>query len=360
MNHAVRAIGRLWDRLVAVDRFVRLHQLFFTAIWPLLGAASVRPDLAAAQLMALLGVTLCFLISAAVFNDVIDLPIDRTDPHRQHDPLVRGIIRPRQALIVALVQPLLTIPFTIWLGGNTRAHLMLAVAFILMAAYNAWGKRCPFPPLTDAIQGLSWASLTLYAPLALAMAPNALTWTLAAYGIVLTLFFNGIHGSLRDLTNDFSRGARTTAILLGARPSAGNGPARVPGLMAAYAWLVLALLVLVSAVLMFRNDFGYGPIASTVTTLAVGSLHLAAIVLHADVVRPRASEWDWAWRLQLYLVTVNPIVAFAAHAGIEVTATLFILHVLALVLFGCTGAVSQWIWVWILSGLSPVRIVRSR
>jgi 4-hydroxybenzoate polyprenyltransferase len=359
MSPAVRTVGRLWDRVVAVDRFVRLHQLFFTAIWPLLGAASVRPDLTAAQLMALLGVTLCFLISAAVFNDVIDLPIDRTDPHRRHDPLVRGTIRPWQALLVALVQPLLTIPFTSWLGGDRRAHLVLAVAFILMAAYNAWGKRCPFPPLTDAIQGLSWASLTLYAPLALAMAPNALTWTLAAYGIVLTLFFNGIHGSLRDLANDFSRGARTTALVLGARPSPGGGPARVPGLMAAYAWLLLALLVFASAALMVRNDFGYGPIAWTLTTLAVGCLHLAAIALHADVVHPRAAVWDRAWRLQLYLVTVNPIVAFAAHAGIGVTATLFMLHMLALVLFGTTGPVIQWIWVSIRSGLSPVRMVRS-
>src|SRR5262245_47882898 len=195
-----RRLGtRAWQLVLAVDRFVRLHQLFFTGMWPLLGAASVRRDFRSAELGALLAVISCYLIFAAVLNDVVDLPVDRSDPTRRDHPLVRGSIRPWQALSFALVQPLFTVPLTVWLGGSMRAHAMLATSFVLMGAYNVWGKRCPFPPLTDALQGLAWASLTLYAPFALGVDPTPLTWSVAAYVAVFTLFFNGIHGSLRDL-----------------------------------------------------------------------------------------------------------------------------------------------------------------
>jgi 4-hydroxybenzoate polyprenyltransferase len=342
-----------WDWVLAADRFVRLHQLFFSAVWPLLGAASVRRDLTIGQLSALLGVMLCFHIYTYVLNDVVDLPIDRTQPGRQSDPLVCGAIRPWQALLIAFVQPVLAIPLTMWIGGTLRALTTLAVGFALMGAYNLWGKRCPVPPLTDAIQGLAWGSLAVYAPQALGAEPNALTWMVAAYVAVFTLFFNGIHGSLRDLGNDLASGARTTAIFLGARPAPGNGDAYVPVAVAAYASSVLALLIGISAALMVRNDFGYGPIVWTGTTIAVGTLNLFTVMLHPKVVRPRGPAWDVEWRLQLYLVAISLPVAFAAHASVEVLFVLVLLNVIALVLFGYTPVVTRWAWLTIRSAIRP-------
>jgi 4-hydroxybenzoate polyprenyltransferase len=353
-----RFVRRLRDVILTVDRLVRLHQLFFTAIWPLLGAATVRGDLSTAELAGLLGVAICFLVPAAVINDVVDLPIDRTDPNRQQDLLVRGIVEPRQAVAIAVVSAVLTIPLTAWVGGAIPGQLMLGAAFVLMVVYNVWGKRCPVPPLTDLVQGLSWASFTLYGPLAIGGAPNALTWTLAAYAVVLTLSFNGVHGSLRDLTNDLMRGARTTAIFLGARPDPEQGVARVPAAMAVYASLVLAAVVAVSTIFVIRNDFGYEPLPWTVMAIGVSAVNLAAVALQPHMVRPRPSTWDASWRLQLYLVTVNPILAFIGYAGANVTLLLAVLHFIALMLFGCTGAILRWMW-WLVRSASPARrIVR--
>jgi 4-hydroxybenzoate polyprenyltransferase len=357
-GRARRALRWSSERVLAIDRLIRLHQLFFTAIWPILGAASVRRSFTVEEVGALLCVIICFLVSAAVLNDVVDLPIDRTDPLRQQDALVSGAIRPWQGLALALVQPVLTIPFTIFLGGTWTAHAWLGAAFILMAAYNLWGKRCPFPPLTDAVQGLSWASLTIYGAQSVGAAPNSLTWTVAVYVIVLTLFFNGVHGSLRDLTNDLANDARTTAIFMGARPDARNGAPRVPFSLALYASTLLALMVGICVLLVVRNDFTYSPIVWIITTVAVGAINIAAITIQPSVVRPRGSAWGAAWRMQLYLVTVVLPVAFMAYASVKLSAVLIALHMLALVLFGTTPPVVRWAWVAIRSAFWAADIER--
>lgn len=348
----VSALRRTWDGVLETDRLVRLHQLFFSALWPLLGAASVRGDLSASELGGLLAVMLCFHIYTYLLNDVIDLPIDRTQPQRQGDPLVRGSIRPSTALLIALLQPGLTIPITIWLGGTLRAHMTLAAGFAMMGAYNLWGKRCPFPPLTDIIQGFAWGSLAIYAAQVLGTAPTPLTWLVAGYVVVFALFFNGIHGSLRDLANDFDRGARTTAIVLGARPAKGTGDAYISRSVVVLASLILAALIGMIGVIMARNDFGYTPMVWTATAVAVGTLSLLAVVLHPRVMRPRGAAWDVAWRLQLYIVAISLPLAFAAHA-IRVSFVLLSLNLLALALFGCTTAVARWAWLTLQSAIRP-------
>jgi 4-hydroxybenzoate polyprenyltransferase len=310
-----------------------------------LGAASLGRDFTGGEIGVLLAVMFCFHTYAFVLNDVIDLPIDRTQPNRQDTALVRGAIRPSHALLVALIQPALTVPMTMWLGGTWRAHATLAAGFVLMAMYNVWGKRFRFPPLTDAIQGMAWASLAVYAPLALGAQPNVLTWMVAAYVAVFTLLFNGIHGDLRDLANDLAHGARTTAIFLGARPASDGGNAYVPRAMVAYAWSVVALLVGLNVALMARNDFGYGPFAWTATTLLLGVVNCAVVMLHPTVVHPRGPFWDVAWRFQLYLVMMSLPVAFIAHATAEVLIALVLLSMISVPLFGSAASiVVRWAW----------------
>jgi len=333
---------RAWEWVLITDRFIRLHQLFFTAVWALLGAASVGRDLAPGELGALLGVVLAFHIYTYVLNDVIDLPLDRTQPQRSGDPLVSGAIRPWQALLIALVQPVLAVLLTTVLGGSWRAHATLLGGFALMGAYNLWGKCCYVPPLTDAIQGCAWGSLAIYAPLALGAEPSGLAWTVAVYVAVFTLLFNGVHGSLRDLANDFSSGARTTAIVFGARPAPDAGDAYVPRALAVFASVVLAALIVTSTALVLRNDFGYGQTGWVITAIAVGALNLFAVALQPTVVRPRGPAWDRAWRLQLYLLMIAPSVAFIGHLSVPMLFVLLSLNAIALLLFGCSSLVARW------------------
>lgn len=343
-RNMVRAARRAWNWILATDRIIRLYLLFFTASCVLFGASSIPHDITIGQLSALLGVTLCFHVYTYTLNDVIDLSIDRVNPARRQDLLVRGVLTPRQVLLIAFIQPLLTIPLTASLGVGAAAYVTLGAAFALMGAYNVWGKRCPFPPLTDAIQGMAWGSLAIYGAQGTGATPTALTWMVAAYLTGFTLLFNGIYGPFRDLASDFAAGARTTAIVLGARPASAGGRRYVPRALSAYAWCILAVLVGMNAVLIFRNDFHYSTSVWIATACVLGALNLWAVLLQPQVLNPLESAADVAWRLQMYiLVSVLPI-AFFAHAGAGVLLAIAFLNAFALVLFDCTSAVTRWVW----------------
>jgi 4-hydroxybenzoate polyprenyltransferase len=333
---------RAWEWVLAMDRFVRIHYMSFSALWPLLGATTVR-GVTGGTLAALLGVTFCFHAYAMLFNDVVDLPIDRTQPRRQRDPLVRGAIKPWQVLTVALVQPALAVLLTMSFPVSIPAHATLGAAFALMGAYNLWGKRCRFPPLTDAMQAFAWASLAVYGALVSGDQPNAMTWMVAAYGALFTLLVNGIHGPLRDLENDFVSGARTTAIFLGARPVRSSDPV-VPPAVGIFDAAVRAGLIGVLGLLVLRNDFGYRLVPWTVTAVTVGAMSAAIAMLHNKVVHPRRPEWEVAFRLDVFLLTTSLPVAFVAYAGTNVLVVLLLLHGIALALFSTTPAVARWAW----------------
>ncbi len=84
----------LLDLVMAADRLVRLHFLVFTSQLVIFGLAAATVHGAATpawpRLLGIFAVGLAFHVFAYVFNDVIDLPVDRTQPRRAGDPLVKG------------------------------------------------------------------------------------------------------------------------------------------------------------------------------------------------------------------------------------------------------------------------------
>jgi 4-hydroxybenzoate polyprenyltransferase len=353
MQRAHRILGcrstatilRLWNAILEVDRFVRLHFFVFSGLLPLLGASTVRRDLTGGQIAALLSVALCFHVYSYVLNDVMDLPIDRTEPQRQQDPLVRGAIAPGVALTIALIPIPLTVPLTVWLGGGPSAYTTLAAGFALMAVYNIWGKHCRVPPLTDCAQGVAWGSLALYAAVAVGGEPNVLTWAVATYATGFLLFINGIHGGLRDLDNDIASGAHTTAIFLGTRPGPRGSNAYVPTAVSAFASIVLAGLLSVAIVPLLRNDFRYEGPVRIATLIGAGSLGVAAVMLQPAVVRGRRPAFDAAFRLQAYAVLVMLPLIFMAYVSVVTRLMILLLLMVSLMVsLGWTTRVVRWLW----------------
>lgn len=229
-------------------RFTRFSAFGATAVLPLLGAGSVAPKLSRPQALGLLGVAAAFHVFAYVDNDLCDLELDRTQPLRAAYPLVRGAITPQAARAIALAcvplgfvlneQLVRKVPEA---ASEEQGRAYLAVAFALLAAYNRWGKRCPVPPLTDLVQAMGWAALLLYGATATGRQPVPLTHALVGYELLLVAMVNGVHGALRDLDNDAARGARTTAIALGAQ--ANHGRLQISPALGAYALLLQAALL---------------------------------------------------------------------------------------------------------------------
>lgn len=255
-----------------VYRFGRLSALSFSLMLPLLGAATVSSEIGPGRLAGLCAAGLAFHLFAYVLNDVVDLPLDRTEPLRADSPLVRGQVQPAQALAVALLQVPAALGLHGWLFGGRGAAAALLGGMGLMAAYDLYGKRVPFPPLSDAVQGLAWAGLAAYGALAAGGAATPRTGVLLALVFVYVLMINGVHGGLRDVANDRRGGARTTALFLGARDSA-SGTLSVPRRLVVYALTLQGLLLGISL-------FGLSRHAPAEPGRAAGGLPAAVLLAH--------------------------------------------------------------------------------
>lgn len=213
-----KQMGKLADRLDDAERFFRGSFFGYTWMLVLLGAGSANADPSGAQIVVLVLVGLNYHFFGYVHNDLIDLPVDRTQPLRSRDPLVTGRIGERQAWVFALVQIPISCLLALSAGAGADALAVLAVGYTATVVYNVYGKRCPVPMITDAVQGIAWGSLALFGAL-LVGKPTLLTLIPVGFGFGFIFLINGVHGGLRDLENDFKRGRVTTSIYLGARPT---------------------------------------------------------------------------------------------------------------------------------------------
>jgi 4-hydroxybenzoate polyprenyltransferase len=307
------------QRLLDLDRFVRLHYLGFAFLLVLLGSFSLGlqirdpnvypPEytllLNRWQIGGLLAIALFYHVWGFVLNDVIDLPVDRTQVRRRNDPLVQGRIDRIYALALALLSVPSAFLVAFLLGVPLDAYLVLLVGMLLMALYNVRGKRLAVPIVTDLVQAAAWGCLAIFAAMAVEPSVAAqhpfspshwlLTWAIAGYGAGFILLINGIHGGLRDLANDIACGARTTAILLGARVDEKTGEAVSNRLIALFAFAVhLAMFVMPSWVLF--SDLELGENRTPVMALLYG-LGLVSLAMLWLVVKPREPKRDlWIGR----------------------------------------------------------------
>jgi 4-hydroxybenzoate polyprenyltransferase len=206
--------------LTYVTQLGRTTLLGTTFIVVLLGAASARVPVGYRALVSVILASLACHLAVYAYNDVVDLPVDRTEPRRANSPLVRGEVSPRIVTLVATACAMVAVSLAALAG--IAAALWMAVALGLLLCYDRFGKRIRLTPITDLVQGLGWASLAAYGAAAIHR-PTATTARLAIYLTLLIVVVNGVHGALRDLANDHGSGARTTAMLFGALPAADRG-----------------------------------------------------------------------------------------------------------------------------------------
>jgi 4-hydroxybenzoate polyprenyltransferase len=307
-------LGGAWRAALAFQQFIRFPAFGFTAMLPLLGAATATPRVDARQLAGLIGVALAFHCFSYVQNDVIDLPIDRRQPLRSQDLLVRGVVRPGTALTFALMQVLPALAITAWFGAQRWAYLALGTAFICMTIYNLWGKRAIFPPATDLAQGLAWAALVIYGSTIGTGRPGILTACVFTFVVAYVVLINGVPGSLRDLANDLGCGMRSTATLLGARPRDATR-LLIPRRLVVYAFSLHFFLFALLLWVLLGNWLGYGVVAWALTLAALLALFarcwkLLQVVLSPDSSRAELVE---AAKSYVFLSLSMPIVLFACY-----------------------------------------------
>lgn len=334
----IRAVG-------FVDRFARLHFVGFTCVWPILGLVSTDVPVAFSTGLAVLAVGICFHLFGFLLNDVIDLPIDRTQPLRAADPLVRGAVSASAALAVALVQVPLALLIMWRAGASASAYAALAVAFAGMAAYDVYGKRSALPVLTDLVLGLGGSALVLFGA-AMSGTVTAASVLVSVYVALYFLLFNGIHGGMRDIQNDAACGALTTGLFLGMRVR--DGRIEVSTRATAFCWSLQIALILVVVLLAFAAGYD-GTMTGAVLVLGVGVAIVNVRLMHV-VLSPDHPRWEEAYRLHLATLVLAPIFVLAPMMGARWSAFVIVLFLLPMAMIERVPYIVRWLLPGRLSG----------
>ena len=207
---------------MVVREYLKLARSFnavLTGISPVMGAIAMEQynlvTLFLLFLVGFLGHTFGF-----VFNDIIDYKIDKTSEEISDRPLISGTISIRKAWAFAIASMALAFVIAFYIAYNTQNYfpiILLAISAFFIALYNLISKKLPG---MDIFVALGVFFLIVYG--AVTKAGNIynitqLTWIVCILGSIQVLFMQFIAGGMKDIENDYKRGAKTLAIKLGVR-----------------------------------------------------------------------------------------------------------------------------------------------
>jgi 4-hydroxybenzoate polyprenyltransferase len=217
------------------------------------GATSIRARDVRVN-VATLGLLVAFALAyhgvAFGLNEIIDLPIDRTNPGRADAALVSGRASVRTAWLVVCLLGATSLGLDlIGFHYQTSAMAFLIGGYLGLIGYDLLTKRSKWPVLHDLLLALGCAALLCYSSVRTG-GLTAETVVAATYIALFVILVNGVHGGLRDLHNDTLHAGPTTAAALGARLD-GDGGFVLPRRLVVYAWTLNAAmgLVVVAALL---------------------------------------------------------------------------------------------------------------
>ena len=319
--------GDAWGTFRQLDEFLRVYQVGFVAVWPLLGLACAQAW-TLRSVAGLLAISAGFNVFGGVLNDLCDLPSDREAPERSERWLVTGVVSERLARVVVIAQIPILLVIHLAAGFRTASLGWLVAALIGQAIYDALGKRSRIPPLAEAGQAAAASFLVLYGATCATDSFIPLAWPTAAAGAALLLLVNAFHGGLRDLDDDSRSRVRTTPIWFGCASTV--DAIRISPAMSAYASCWLALLVASSLV-----------VASQVgsVTLAVTSFGCVInVVLFVLLHHLKKPTWDVVLRAHVALLMLPIMTAFTPLLGIGASAVLFTIYLVPVLLLTCQFA----------------------
>jgi 4-hydroxybenzoate polyprenyltransferase len=205
-------------------KLARSFNAVLTGISPVMGAIAMgQYDIIILFLLFLIG----FLghTFGFVFNDIIDFNIDKSSKEISDRPLISGTISLRNAWIFAFTSMAVAFIIALYLAITTQhffSLLILALAASFITLYDLVSKKFP---LTDFFVAIGVFFLVMYGASVVSDSLTSLTnltWIVCVLGAIQVLFMQMIAGGMKDIENDFYRGAHTLAIQMGVRITEGK------------------------------------------------------------------------------------------------------------------------------------------
>ncbi|HEC81052.1 MAG TPA: hypothetical protein ENI42_01320 [Thermoplasmatales archaeon] len=200
-------------------KLARSFNAVLTGISPVMGAVAMQQynlfSLFLLFLVGFLGHTYGF-----VLNDIIDFKIDKTSREIRDRPLISGTISIQKAWVFAFMSMLAAFIVAFYIAFITQRFfpvVILVVSAFFITLYDLVSKRFP---LMDVFVALGIFFLILYGASTVVDSIHQVTflaWIVCVLGSIQVLFMQLIAGGMKDIENDFKRGAKTLAVKMGVR-----------------------------------------------------------------------------------------------------------------------------------------------
>lgn len=198
---------QLYFRLVRLDKPIGILLLLWPTLWALWLASDGKPDWTLVAIFTL--GTILMRSAGCAINDYADRDFDKHVQRTVDRPITSGKIRPREALLVALVLTL--VAFTLIWPLNTLTK-QLSVAAVIIAASYPYFKR--FFAIPQAYLGIAFG---FGIPMGFAAVQNtvpAAAWWLLLANVFWAVAYDTAYAMV-DREDDLKIGMRTSAITFG-------------------------------------------------------------------------------------------------------------------------------------------------
>jgi 4-hydroxybenzoate polyprenyltransferase len=223
--------------------------------------------------------------SISMINDYCDRALDAVN--KPDKPIVRGLVTPREALIVGICMAVLMVIILLLLPP-----LALVVSVCYLALGQAYNLGLKSTPWSGVILALMIALVPLYAFAGFGRVSPLSFWFVVA-GFLIGVAVN-VANSLPDLEGDEAGGAKTLTVALGLRRSFLVSPL-----------IIVALIILTAALTLFQ--FAPARLAIMLPAWIVALLGLGVALLFFGPRRPKKTRI-----IYFYLVTLTCLVVAGA------------------------------------------------
>ena len=204
-------------------KLARSFNAVLTGVSPVMGAIAMGqydiPILFLLFLVGFLGHTYGF-----VLNDIIDYRLDKSSKEISDRPLISGTISIKKAKIFAFSSMFVAFAIAFYIAFKTESIFpigILAISAFFITIYNLISKKFPFMDIFVAL-GVFFLILYGASTVVNSIQVTNLAWFVCMLGSIQVLFMQIIAGGMKDIENDFKRGARTLAIKMGVRITNGK------------------------------------------------------------------------------------------------------------------------------------------
>ncbi len=197
-------------------KLLRLYALPVFSIIPILGLLTVRDfsDISSTHVLVLLIIGALSTIYGHVFNEYMDVDVDKLSKKLSKKPLVSGTIPRGHALAISIFSLIGAVILSMVYFRNIYMSTLLMIALFLAGVYNLLHKKIP---VTDVFLAGAVFFFVLFGASTVKGQFNITTYSIGLLLFLRELYTNSVESSIKDVKHETELGIKTIPIMLGVR-----------------------------------------------------------------------------------------------------------------------------------------------